>query len=206
MDDITHSSTQIQLRLDRLRAGDATARDELLTIACERLSRLVRKMLRSYPGVRRWEQSDDVLQNAALRLCRSLDDVKPASVRNFINLAAMQIRRELIDLARHYGGPQGPDRHHARASTRDEAAGPHRPTDPGTDTDDPARLADWTEFHDQVDALPGNEKEIFDLLWYQGLPHAEAATLLGVTERVVRYRWRSARLKLWERLEGRLPR
>ncbi len=206
MDDASHSSTQIQLRLDRLRAGDATARDELLMIACDRLSRLARKMLRSYPGVRRWEQTDDVVQNAALRLCRSLEEVKPASVRSFINLAALQIRRELIDLARHYDGPEGLGRRQARASRRDEAGHPPVPADPGTDTDDPARLADWTEFHDQIEALPGDEKEIFDLLWYQGLPHAEAATLLGVTERVVRYRWRSARLKLHERLEGRLPR
>jgi RNA polymerase sigma factor (sigma-70 family) len=206
MDDATYSSTQIQLRLDRLRAGDATARDELLTIACDRLSRLARKMLRSYPGVRRWEQTDDVVQNAALRLCRSLEEVKPASVRSFINLAAVQIRRELIDLARHYDGPEGPGRHHARGSRpADSEELPGQP-DPGTDTDDPARLADWTEFHDQVEALPGDEKEIFDLLWYQGLPQAEAATLLGVTERVVRYRWRAARLKLHERLGGRLPR
>ena len=64
----THSTTRIQLRLDRLRAGDASARDELLTMACERLRRLARKMLRGYPGVRRWEQTDDVLQNATLRL------------------------------------------------------------------------------------------------------------------------------------------
>jgi RNA polymerase sigma factor (sigma-70 family) len=201
MDDAPHSSTQIQLRLDRLRAGDETARGELLNIACERLSRLARKMLRSYPGVRRWEQSDDILQNAAVRLCRSLDDVKPASVRSFFNLAAVQIRRELIDLARHYDGPQGPGRHHA-------GRGGHTPPapEPGTDTDDPARLGDWTEFHQQVEALSGEEKEIFDLLWYQGLPQAEAAALLGVTERVVRYRWRAARLKLHERLGGRLPR
>ena len=67
----------------------------------KRLSRLARKMLRSYPGVRRWELTDDIVQNAALRLWQCLDAVKPASVRSFINLAAVQIRRELIDLARH---------------------------------------------------------------------------------------------------------
>jgi RNA polymerase sigma-70 factor (ECF subfamily) len=205
MADAPSSSTQIQLRLDRLRAGDATARDELLKIACERLSRLARKMLRSYPGVRRWEQTDDVLQNAALRLCRSLDAVKPASVRSFINLAAVQIRRELIDLARHYDGPEGPGRHHAGRGGPDGSGGAPGPLDPGTDTDDPAPLADWTEFHAQVQALPDAEKEIFDLLWYQGLSQAEAAAVLGVTERVVRSRWRSARIRLHQRLGGRLP-
>jgi RNA polymerase sigma-70 factor (ECF subfamily) len=162
-------------------------------------------MLRSYPGVRRWELTDDIVQNAALRLWQCLDAVKPASVRSFINLAAVQIRRELIDLARHYDGPRGPGRHQAGQGRSYGSEGPTGPPEPGTDADDPAHLADWTEFHHLVEALPGEEKEIFDLLWYQGLPQAEAAALLGVTERVVRYRWRAARLELHERLGGRLP-
>jgi RNA polymerase sigma factor (sigma-70 family) len=195
MADLTNSTTQIQCRLDRLRARDKSARDELLTITCKRLSRLAHKMLRGYPSVRRWEQTDDVLQNATLRLCRALEEVKPASVRSFINLAAVEIRRELIDLARHYNGPEGMGRHHISGDGPDGTA----------DTDEPAQLALWTEFHAQVDALPDAEKEVFDLLWYQGLSQAEAAALLDVTERVVRYRWRSARLKLHEILGGRLP-
>jgi RNA polymerase sigma-70 factor (ECF subfamily) len=201
----SHSTTQIQLRLDRLRAGDESARDELLAIACGRLTRLARRMLRRYPGVQRWEQTDDVFQNAAERLCRALKDVKPASVRSFLNLAAVQIRRELIDLARHYEGPEGPGRLHAGRLESESAARPPGPHDPGTDTDDPARLADWTEFHAQIEALPDAEREVFDLLWYQGLPQGEAAALLGVTERVVRYRWRAAREHLHQRLGGRLP-
>jgi RNA polymerase sigma-70 factor (ECF subfamily) len=202
MADATPSSTQIQLRLDRLRAGDVSARDELLRIACDRLGRLARKMLRGYPGVGRWEQTDDVLQNAAIRLYRALEEIQPASVRSFINLAAVQLRRELIDLARHYDGPEGPGRHHA---SRDGSAVPAGPADAADDTSDPARLAAWTEFHEQVAALPDAEREVFDLLWYQGLSQAEAAALLGVTERVVKYRWRLARLRLHERLGGRLP-
>jgi RNA polymerase sigma-70 factor (ECF subfamily) len=206
MADATHSTTHIQLRLDRLRAGDESARDELLTIACERLRRLARKMLRGYPGLRRWEQTDDVLQNAALRLCRALKEIRPASVRSFINLAAVEIRRELIDLARHYHGPRGPGRdHHISRSVSNGSRGTPGPPDPGTDTDDPVRLAAWTEFHGKVGSLPDQEKEVFDLLWYQGLAQAEAAALLGVTERVVKYRWRSARLRLHKMLGGRLP-
>jgi RNA polymerase sigma-70 factor (ECF subfamily) len=205
MADGPSSTTEIQLRLDRLRAGDASARDELLRIACERLTRLARKMLRGYPSVGRWEQTDDVLQNAALRLCRALDAIQPATVRSFINLAAVQIRRELIDLARHYDGPHGPGRHHASRHGSAGSAGGAGTPEAITDTGDPARLATWTEFHDIVGALPVEQLEIFNLLWYQGLSQAEAAALLGVSERVVKYRWRSARLALHERLGGRLP-
>jgi RNA polymerase sigma-70 factor (ECF subfamily) len=203
----SRSTTQIQLRLDRLRAGDDSARDELLDIACERLRRLARKMLRGYGRVRRWEETDDVFQNAAVRLCRALSVVKPASVRSFINLAAVQIRRELIDMARHYGGPGGPGRQHtSQAQAGSDGSGSLRgPPEAADDTDDPARLAVWTEFHQQIEALPEKEKDVFDLLYYQGLTQAEAAAVLGVAERVVKYRWRSARLKLNEMLGGRLP-
>jgi RNA polymerase sigma-70 factor (ECF subfamily) len=209
MADATPSTTQIHRRLDRLRAGDESALDELLTIAFERLNRLARRMLRGYPGVSRWVQTDDVFQGAAVRLSRALREAKPDRVRSFINLAAVQIRRELIDLARHYDGPLGPGRHHAsRCGCEDNGAvsgGSLGPVDPGTDTDDPARLVIWTEFHQQVEALPEAEREVFDLLYYQGLPQAEAATVLGVTERQVRYRWQSARVQLYQQLGGRLP-
>ena len=81
-------STQIRRCIDRLRAGDATARDELLAHASHRLTRLTRKMLRDFPRVHRWEQTDDVFQNAAVRLCRALGEVQPATVADFFRLAA----------------------------------------------------------------------------------------------------------------------
>jgi RNA polymerase sigma-70 factor (ECF subfamily) len=205
MADASDSTMEIQLRLDRLRAGDESARDELFEIACGRLHRLASRMLRAYPAVARWEETDDILQNAAVRLCRALQDVRPDSVRSFLNLAALQIRRELIDLARHYEGPEGPGRHHLSRAPADAAGAAPDPLDTPTDTDDPARLASWTEFHDTVGALPEDERELFHLLWYQGLSQREAAALLGVTERVARHRWRSAQLRLHELLGGRLP-
>src|SRR3954454_19760024 len=113
-------TTQIQLRLDRLRAGDASARDELLGLACERLRRLARKMLKDYPGVGRWEQTDDVLQNVLLRLDPALQAVIPPTAHDFFRLAAAQIRRELIDLARHYHGPEGLGANHASHAGEDD--------------------------------------------------------------------------------------
>ena len=55
--------------------------------------------------------------------------------------------------------------------------------------EDPANLAAWAEFHAQVEHLPEEQREVFDLLWYQELSQAEAATLLGVSERTVKRRW-----------------
>ena len=60
-------------------------------------------MLRQdFPRLKNWEETDDVLQNAALRLDRALGVVPVASAAEFFRLAATVIRRELLDLARHY--------------------------------------------------------------------------------------------------------
>jgi RNA polymerase sigma-70 factor (ECF subfamily) len=200
-------ATQIQGCIDRLRSGDESARDELLAHASERLTRLTRKMLRDFPGVHRWEQTDDVLQNAALRLCRALGEVRPPTAADFFRLAATQIRRELLDLARRYSGALGLGANHASVAGRGQtpgttsAAGPN----PSDTTYDPARLAAWSEFHREAEALPEEEREAFDLLFYQGLSQAEAAALLGISERTIKRRWQSARLRLVQTLGGKMP-
>ena len=204
MADATSQSVLIQGWIDRLQAGDPAARGELLKVACERLTRLARKMLHSYPRVHRWEETDDVFQNAMLRLHRTLADVTPKTVRDFFRLAALNVRRELLDLAKHYYGPRGLGAHHAsRGPERDSRDTPPDPA--ATSGDEPSRLAAWTELHARVEQLPDEEREVFDLLWYQGLPQAEAAALLGVSERTIKRRWASARLKLYEALGGTLP-
>ncbi len=202
---LSNRSTVIQGWLDRLRAGDDSARAVLLECAGDRLVRLARKMLKGFPRVRRWEQTDDVLQNAILRLHRALESTAPQSVRSFFNLAAVQIRRELIDLARHYDGPSGMGAHH---ETQEPADGSHESTSKAVvaaDTDDPARLSSWTEFHCEVERLPDEDREVFDLLWYQGLTQAEAAEVLGVSQKTINRRWMAARMRLGTALAGQLP-
>lgn len=65
--------------------------------------------------------------------------------------------------------------------------------DAGDTTYEPGRLAAWTEFHRSIEALPTEDREIFDLLWYQELSQAEAAALLNVSERTIRRRCASGR-------------
>lgn len=198
------ATVEIEACVERLKAGDQAARDELLRIACGRLERLTRKMLGGFPRVHRWEQTGDVLQNANLRLYRTLKDVTPKSAAEFFSLAALNIRRELLDLAKHYYGPQGVGARHATAANQpdESGGGQYQPEDP---THDPTRLAAWAEFHEQAELLPAEEREVFDLLWYQGLTQDDAARLLGVSERTIKRRWQSARLKLVEALGGQLP-
>jgi RNA polymerase sigma-70 factor (ECF subfamily) len=205
MDEASHPA-QLQTWLDRVQAGDAAARAELLGHACERLRRLTRKMLKGFAGVQRWEQTDDVLQNALLRLWKALQVVTPGSIREFYGLATLQIRRELIDLARQYYGPQGAGANYASKGGGDSSAEtPQAAADKPDTTYEPSRLAAWSEFHQQVDALPAEEREVFDLVWYQGVTQAEAAALLGISEATLKRRWWSARRRLHEALKGQLP-
>jgi RNA polymerase sigma-70 factor (ECF subfamily) len=199
-------TVQIQRLLDRLQEGDDGAREALIKCACARLERLTRKMLRSWERVHRWEQTGDVMQNATLRLYRSLAETRPARPVDFFRLAALHIRRELHDLAKHYYGPQGLGANHATAGwKRADDGDAVAPAYEAVDGEDPANLAAWTEFHDQVGRLPDDERAVFDLLWYQELSQVEAAGLLSISERTLKRRWASARLRLHELLAGVLP-
>ena len=100
-------TARIQALVDRLIAGDESARDDLIQCAWNRIMRMTRRISRDYPGVRRWEQTEDVFQNALLRLWKALEKVELNDARHFLRLAAEKIRFELIDLARHYYGPRG---------------------------------------------------------------------------------------------------
>jgi RNA polymerase sigma factor (sigma-70 family) len=202
---VSNRSKAIQGWLVRFRAGDESARAALLESAGDRLVRLAHKMLRGFPGVRRWEQTDDVLQNALLRLHRALDSVAPESVRSFFNLAAVEIRRELIDMARHYGGPNGLGARHATPVPADTAHEPTPAAALAVETDDPARLIAWTEFHCQVERLPSEEREVFGLLWYQGLTQVDAAQIIGVSQKTINRRWVAARTRLGLAFGGRPP-
>jgi RNA polymerase sigma-70 factor (ECF subfamily) len=56
-----------------------------------------------------------------------------------------------------------------------------------------------------IEGLPEDEREVFDLVCIQGLTHAEAATVVGVSEKSVQRRLSRARLLLAERLADLRP-
>lgn len=174
----------------RWQQGDRAAADELLRACAARLEHLARRMLRGYPTVRGGAETADVLQGGLVRLLRALRSVSPAGTRDFYGLAAVQTRRELTDLARHFAcrpaAPLGAD-----------AAGPPRP--------DAEELELWCRYHQEVEALPAAQREVVSLAVYHGWPQARIAELLGVDERTVRRHWRAATQRLAEALGGRLP-
>lgn len=184
----------------RWRAGDAVAREELIRRSAARLERLTRKLLRGFPGVRRWEETDDVFQNAMTRLWNSLHVVTPDSLPHFFSLAALQIRRELLDLKKHYFGPHGLGANHdtqdgeadAGARVADAAEGRSRADGP----------LESVQFHELVDGLPDREREVVDLLIYHGYTQIEAAALLQVSVRTVQNRYMASLVRLRQALRA----
>ncbi len=198
-------SSEIALWLDRLASGDLTARDRIIEITSGRLRVLASRMLARFPQVRRWDDTDDVFQNAIMRLHRALAEVQPDSPRAIMALAATQLHRELIDLARRYRGPMSFEANHAtqvpavpddsepkpslveRASTADES------------------LDRWSVFHDVIAGLPTEQREVFHLVWYLGADQKTIARLLECSERTVKSRWRAAREAVRAALDGESP-
>ncbi len=197
--DSSFDTVQLHSFLDHFRAGDAEATDAFLRQVCGRLERLARKMLRDFPNVRRWADTGDLLQGALMRLLHTLRATQPESTRHFANLAALHIRRELLDLARHYRNRL--DRPSGAACASGEGAA--ELLDPNSGRADDLDL--WSAFHEQVERLPVEEREVVGLTFYHGCTQAQIAELLGVDERTVRRRWRAAVVTLVEALGGRLP-
>ena len=188
------NTTQLQSLLDQ----DDPDYDELIERASDRLLKLTRRMLRNYPHLHRWEGTDDVFQTAVMRLHRSLSDVKPESVSQFFGLAATQIRRTLIDLVRHHFGPEGQAAKHESMGASDVQ---HVRNQPDAH-DQPETLDSWAQFHEAVDDLPAEEKEVFQLAWYGGLQQKEIASLLDISIPTVQRRWYKARFILKQSMLG----
>lgn len=195
------STILFQNSLDRLKQGDATASGELISSISRRLIVLARRMLRDDPRVSQREQSEDVLQQAAMCLQRRLADVVTETPQDFLRLAASQVRRELMDLARHNFSHAGSGANHADTSpSTDNANSSTVDIEVETTCCNPQQLAVWSNFHQAVELLPDIEQRVVDLLWYHELSPAEAAEILQVPERQVRRSWQSARLSLQKKV------
>ncbi|MGE3803061.1 MAG: RNA polymerase sigma factor [Gemmataceae bacterium] len=190
------ASVILQGLIDRMLQGDQVARRALLERACDRLRRLAARMLNSsFPAVRAQHELDSVVHETWLRLAQALEKTDPPTVADFFRLAAHKIRQVLLDMAERQ-----------RRLGQREVLGLGNPSsnglpEPAQLTYNPARLALWTEFHQNVDTLEESERAVFDLHYYLEIPQAEIARLLELHPRKVSYLWISATEKLTARLD-----
>lgn len=182
--------------LARLTKGEDSAREQLLEICDSRLRELASRLLGKFAKVRRWDDTDDVAQGAALRLYRALQETVPASPRGLMGLMSVQIQRELIDLARKHAGPMSYAANHGTNVQPGTSSGVFfvdQVQDSGDETDEEIPLARWEKFHAAVESLPEEHREVFKLAWYLGADRESVAKALGMSLRTVGRRWQEAR-------------
>jgi RNA polymerase sigma factor (sigma-70 family) len=192
-------ATPIQRCLDRWELGDPAVRAELFQACIDRLRVLAHQLFGGFPRLHRWLDTDDVLQEACLRLDRCLQAIRPKTTRDLLGLAALQIRRELLDLVDRFCGPNRVATLHETPFRASNSWADRMATVP-CDEREIDCVAMWTEFHRQVDGLPSNLREVFDLHWYDGLAMGEIARQLDVSQSTVKRRWLQARLLLADHL------
>jgi RNA polymerase sigma factor (sigma-70 family) len=184
-EDTTKELQDLLARLKAARkASDDSAVDsilgELLERAYGRLRGLAAGILGDFPRVRAdgvW-QTTDVAAEVRARLAQALRTVDLTDTTHFFRLAALQIRRLLLDLVKRL--PRG-----GRAGHDERPPGP------------PARPAhDYQEvlcrLLERLQGLPEEQYGILDLEFAFGFNDREIAAALGVDESTVRRRRRRA--------------
>lgn len=174
----------------------------VLTIEMRQFTQAVaRRLMLEFPVVKRWHETEDICQEAAIRLQNALLATEPKSRRHLENLTALQIRRTLIDMARKYRRTldQGPLRWtpcHANAEVDGQL---EKSASQESDADS---LELWTQLHASVDTMPSALKEVFQLVWYVGHSKKEVAEIVGSDIRTVQRRWRAAREYLTDNMNN----
>jgi RNA polymerase sigma factor (sigma-70 family) len=188
----------VERYLDAL-AGDTPADPvvrALLDRAVGRLRMLCSGLLhRSYPRLARPPlnlEADELLGAVVERLLKALREARPRTVRQFFALANRHIRWELNDLAR-------------RLDERPDAVELCEGLVPAAQSSGSVLGPDGRRILEEIERLPGDEREAFDLVRIQGLTQADAAELLGVSVKTVQRRLNRGLLLLSQRLDNLCP-
>jgi RNA polymerase sigma-70 factor (ECF subfamily) len=170
---------------------------EMLDRAARRLRLLCATLLyRSYPRLTQPPlnlETDELLGGVVAALLKALREIRPQTVRQFFALACQHMRWQLNDLARRLDEQPA-----AAALAESGVAALAGSSDSGLTPNARRMLA-------AVEGLPEVEREVFELVRIQGLTYAEAAGVVGVSEKTVQRRLNRARLLLAEQLADLRP-
>ncbi|MDO5580869.1 MAG: sigma-70 family RNA polymerase sigma factor [Planctomycetia bacterium] len=179
--------------LDKHQGNDIDCFDQIIELSMMRIQQLAHRKLLTEQFIHRHIQTDDLFQNASMRLYQAMKSVHPKTKNDFMRLAATMIRREILDTAR-----QLRKRYHLfPASLACDAE-----VDLSNFADDQASYTpeQWILFHEAIDQLDEEEKLLFELLFYEGNTQQKAAEILGISPQSVYRGWRRAKIKLGELL------
>jgi RNA polymerase sigma-70 factor (ECF subfamily) len=172
--------------------GDSAAEPivrDLLGRSADRLHQLCAGLLfRAYPRLARGPlnlRPDELLSAVVERLLKAMRSVRPTTVRQFFALANQHIRWELNDLARRL------DEQAAAVELRDShvcAAPAPQSSDAGPSASSSRPGPGLARILAEIDRLPPDEREVFNLVRVQGLTQPEAAHVVGVSVKTVQRR------------------
>lgn len=188
--DVPTGNGDIELLLDRLKAGDKSAMDALSTLLFEDLRRLARTQ-RHRLGGGETLRTTALIHETYLKMRRSAH-LSADTRRHFLNTAALAMRQILIDHAR------------SQLALRDRQQIVH-----GADEDRQDQLHQQARLVLDIDAvlarLEKNEPRLVEIVNYRyfaGCSEAETADLLEVSPRTVRRDWFKAKAWLAEALNA----
>ena len=183
-------SAPITRLLDDWRAGDEAAGRELVAAVYRELRRIAAVYLGR-------ERGAVTLQPTALvnELCLDLLSRTPVSCENrahFLNLAAQQMRRLIVDYARRRKGLKrgGIHTHFTLDEARDHAV----PIDD--------RIADLDDALTRLEALDSRAASVVEMRFFGGLKEQEIAGALDISLATVRRDWEFARSWLLAQLDA----
>ena len=193
-----HTTAAVQRYLNAL-AGDQPSEPivrALLDRSVRRLQQLCGNLL--YRQYRRLTlpplnlQPDELLSAVVERLLKAMRTARPGNVRQFFALVNQHMRWELNDLARRL------DEQPAVVPLNEEVV-------PAPSSSDSLLTPDGRRMLEAIDNLPEDEREVFSLVRIQGMTHAEAAQVLGVSPKTVQRRLNRSLLLLAKELDQLRP-
>ena len=169
--------------LDDLRKGSDPAKKKLVELSFHKFRRLAEKAISGYLLVSRKEETDDLLHNSMIRLQKALSGKIPYNAIEYYSFVATLIRNELIEMGRKHLGRKNLRKGWISNSNHlvNEAV------DPETKSHS---FQKWIEFHEEANRLDQKHKQVFDLVFYEGLNQQETADILGISKKTVQRRWK----------------
>jgi RNA polymerase sigma factor (sigma-70 family) len=187
--------------IERLRRGDASAREALLDRVYHRLRRIAAATFRKeFPRLHARHDLSSIVDEAWMRLKQALQHTQPESAEAFYSLMFLKVRQVLVDIARKQTRHDA--REHQAAAGQSQESGGAALRDAADTTHDPARLALWTEIQEEIARLPDRQRLVFDFHYFAELPQAEIARLLDLHPKQVSRLWLAATEHLAQKLDG----
>jgi RNA polymerase sigma factor (TIGR02999 family) len=176
--------------IERARAGDRGALDELFAATYGELRALARARLRSMPRLTVLD-TVGLVNESYVRLAQS-GRLQPNDRAHFMRYAARAMHSIVVDHARRRAaGRRGGEQQRVELTTN-------------VGEGDPGAAAEILRVHEAIEeitAIDARAMEVVEMRYFGGMSEPEIAEALGIAERTVRRDWEKARLLLAEALE-----